>query len=166
MRTPCLCLDLHVNSSTGPETFWKQHQGLTSSVRVVWEPLPAPTAAQGSTHKKSCGSVDGKHVSEINYQLWGTHIRTWEREKKKKKRERKGREKTKLQNYWLHTCVETKLNQSLQALILLKQKLIIHCSKQTFPSGLSSAVQIQLGAHILDISSQDRKYYFSSIWMD
>lgn len=51
-------------------------------------------------------------------------------------------------------------------LVLLKHKLIIHCSKQTFPSGLSPAVQILLRAHILDTSSQDSQYYFSNIWMD
>lgn len=129
---------------------------------MVWEPFQTPTAAQVSTHKnQSCGSVGEQHVSEIHYQFWGTHVvlkDLREREEKKTDLVKKS------QNYCLHTYVETKRNP-LQALVLLRQKLIIHCWKQTFPSGLSPAVQILLGAHILDISSQDRKYFFSSIWI-
>lgn len=125
---------------------------------MVWEPLQTAKAAQVSTHKnQSCGSVGGQRFRETLPTLGYSYgSKGLERERKKTDLVRKG------QNYCLHTYVETKLNP-LQALALLKQKLIIHCSKQTFPSGLSPAVQILLGAHILDISSQDRKYFFSSI---
>lgn len=128
---------------------------------MVWEPLQTATAAQDSTPKnQSCGSVSGQRFRETLPALGYSSA--------SKELERESEKKTDLvqksQNYCLHTYVETKLIP-LQALVLLKQKLIIHCLKQTFPSGLSPAVQILLAAHILGISSQDRKYFFSSIWI-
>lgn len=91
--------------------------------------------------------------------LGHSHKDLREREKKKK---RKGREKTKLLSP--HLCGNQ--TPSLAGFGFIKAETNNSLFEADLPSGLSPAVQIQLGAHILDISSQDRKYYFSSIWMD
>lgn len=117
------------------------------------------TVAQVSTQQEWLSWKWGRatYVPELQYQLLSTHMAL------RDLRERKiwqGIYKTiVLALMWKPNSIPSR------HLVLLKQKLIIHCSEQTFLSGLSPAVQILLGAHTLDTSSQDSQYCFSNIWI-
>lgn len=170
METPCLFLDLHVNILLSMKTltviFWNYHwraQMQFISDTDLWTITndnsdTSFSSARTTLVEVGVGSICFRvTLPAFEYEMWFSG--TWERERK--------REIWQKIDKTVVFSLMWKPNQiPSRHLVLLKEKLIIHCSKQTFPSGLSLAVQILLGTHILDTSSQNSQYYFSNIWMD
>lgn len=169
MEKPCLFLDLHVNILRSVKTvtaIFYNHQWRVQQQCIGGTDLGAMTNDSSGTSFISARKTPLKwgraaYVSELHYQLLSAHVALGDMGEKKKRNIWQKIEKTIVSALvWKPNSIPSR------HLVLLMQKLIIHCSKQTFPSGLSRAVQILLAAHLLDTSSPNSQYYFSIIWMD